>query len=135
MMRDCHSRTVYAWTTPFDEGTFSALTRRLMARPDAVLLVAEDESGVCGMAAALCYPHWWNRYHLTGQELLWWVDEAKRRTRAGTLLFSGLEDWVRHKGLRTFLTAAAISFTPDSVRRFYKRRGYRPNEVIYTKEM
>lgn len=130
-----HSKTNYAALIQFDENTVVPLFHRLIANADAVLLVAEGESGVCGMAAALCYSHWWNRHHLTGQELFWWVDEEKRGGSAGLKLFRGLESWALERGLKTFTMASTTNLAPESLRRFYERHGYHGWDVNYTKEI
>lgn len=58
-----------------------------------VFFVAEDARGPAGFIVGLVAPHWMNPRILTLNELLWWVQEDRRGSSAGSRL---LDAFVRH---------------------------------------
>lgn len=134
MARAFHAASCYAATVQMDPRSF-AETVAGMATGGGVVLVAERFGKACGMAAAITYPHWFNKDHLSGQEVFWWVDPEARGTRAGFMLMKGLEQWAREAGCKTFHMASTANLAPEKLAKVYERMGYRPQDIYYTKVM
>lgn len=132
MARAFHAAGSLPCFPELDEASFHSFVGRLAGSGDSVLLVAERKGGLCGMAAAIAYPVWWNSMHATGQEVFWWVDPEARGGGAGVALLDALEAWARGIGLTTFSMVALDKLDPR-VGALYRARGYAPQETVYTK--
>ena len=126
-----HAVTGVADLIPLDEPTLERTFLQLMH--SGCLLVVDGDEGLIGATGALLHPHYFNSAHITGQELFWWIDPDHRGS--GALLFNALEDWVRSKGANSFSMIALEALEPDKVGLIYRRRGYRPVERSYLREM
>lgn len=123
----------YAAETEYDPATTAATFTHLITSPDGLLLVAEKESGLVGMAGALAYPHYFNAESKAAQELFWWVQPEARGGLTGVRLLQGIESWARDQGCRTL---TMICLTIDSpAERVYQRTGYRASERNYIKRL
>lgn len=113
--------TPWAVTCPFDADDFAHSLRKLMAT--GICLVSDK-----GMAAAAVAPCLFNRDHLIAQDLFVWRD--------GRLL-TALEDRARARGVRVFLMAMQSyeAMRPRAMKRWLRRRGYRPLESYYAKDL
>lgn len=130
MGRAFHAVTGVADILALDEASLERTFIRLIENEDAVLIVCENNPGLCGAVGALLYPHYMNEEHLTGQELFWWV-EPEHRHGVGPLLFDALEHWVRGKEAATFSMISLEALEPERVGAMYRRRGYRLTEHNY----
>ena len=106
----------------------------MIQTPDAILLVAEANKRVVGVAGAMTFPAYWNARIRIGQETFWWVT-PDYRGEAGPLLLAAMEDEARQRGARTFLMVALEAVRPAAVGKFYERRGYAPLEHSYWKAL
>lgn len=127
-----HAASCYSETVAPDVESFKRTVVEIASGPGAVF-VAEEDGSVVGMAAATSSPHWFNQSHKIGQEVFWWVDEDKRGTGAGRLLMDALEEWARLSGCKTFCMASTANLRPEALARLYKRRGYVPQDIYYSK--
>ena len=116
----------------YDPASMERTLRHLIDASTGILLVAEHDGVVVGMAGALLYPHYFNVETLTGQEIFWWVDPAHRKGCGGVLL-DALEDAARAAGAVSFSMVSVASLRSDALDRVYQRRGYRPAERTYIK--
>lgn len=131
-----HSASCYADTVPVDMDSFVQTVSELASTAHGVVLVSENDDGkVCGMAGGVINPHWFNRNHLVGQELFWWVDADARGMGAGFGLMKALEDWAKEQGCNTFCMASTANLSPEKLAKVYKRRGYVPQDIFYAKVM
>ena len=112
----------------FSPRSFADTLGRLMVDERAVVLVAEQ-----GMAAAMAYPCWFDREHLTAQELFWWVEPDARGGDLGKRLRQGLEDWAYSKGCSTMEMGALEASKVETLVRYYERHGYGAKERIFCK--
>lgn len=106
-----------------------------MASDQAVLLVAEGQTGPVGVAGAMAYRCWFDDEHLTAQELFWWVEPSYRGGSIGADLYRGLEDWARELGCQTMEMSALDTLKPGALSVFYRRKGYGAKERIYCKRL
>lgn len=114
---------------------FSKTAADVMASDQGVALVGDGPKGVVGMAIALAYPVYFNRAHVTAQELVWWVESEYRGGPMGAQLRSGLEEWARVKGCLTMEMGALETLRPEALAHLYERKGYGPKERIFCKRL
>jgi hypothetical protein len=98
-----------------------------------LFLIAEHQTaGPVGFLAGLITPHILNPKLKTLAELLWWVDESHRRTRAASMLFDAYTDYGRDH-----CQWVAFSLQHDSpvTNRSIERRGYRFKERHFLMEV
>lgn len=125
----------YAQNFKDDIGSFAATVADLATSGTGVVLVAESDGVICGMAGAMLIKPWFSPQHKTGQELFWWVDEDHRKTRAGLSLMKALEAWAIECGCKTFSMCSTANLEPDRLAQLYKRLGYVPQDIFYIKAL
>jgi GNAT superfamily N-acetyltransferase len=118
--------------TEYDPASMERTIRHLIDSEAGILLVAEADGEVAGMAGALLYPHYFNTDSLTGQEIFWWVEPA-HRTGFGGALLDAMESAAAAAGAVSFTMVSVASLRSDALDRVYRRRGYRPAERTYIK--
>lgn len=114
---------------PFDRDTCEALLHGMIARDDAILLVSPDVNAMIG---ALVYPWHFNAAIKTAQELFWWSEKG---CPYGTALLDEAEIRAAAMGAASINMAMMDHMRPAAISAFYVRRGYRPNEHIFIKEL
>lgn len=129
---DFHRASCYAQTVDADIESFKRTLMAIASGPGAVFIADADGAAV-GMAAATASAHWFNAKHKIGQEVFWWVDESHRGTAAGRMLMDSIEEWARLSGCKTFCMASTANLRPEALARLYKRRGYVPQDIYYSK--
>jgi GNAT superfamily N-acetyltransferase len=99
-----------------------------------VLLVAEVDGVVVGMAGAGICPAYFNRNQTVAQELFWYVEE-EHRNGVGAALLRALEAGVKTRGAHTFTMITVAGMRSDALARLYRRDGYRPAELSFIKRV
>lgn len=99
-----------------------------------ILLVAEEDGEIVGMAGGLVSPLYFNLSHKTGQELFWWIKPGQRGA-AGLRLIDALEQSARARGCTSWAMIALDHIDPERTAKIYERRGYRPSERTYIKRL
>lgn len=122
-----HSRLA---EVPFDADSFRATIKNGMQDEAQVYLVAEEWGALTGMTAGVTYPAYFNHNVLSGQELFWWSEG-----HSGAALFHALEQWAAGRGCRSFTMVALQNSDLSRISRLYERRGYRPVEHSFMKEL
>lgn len=88
MLRDYRAATPLEFLLEADDATYvTAMLTELMAGRGLILL-AEDEAGICGMLIAGIGPSIWSPKHLLMREYAYWVNEKSRFSSAGLRLLS-----------------------------------------------
>lgn len=114
----------------FDPESFAMTCGALIE--GGILLVAEKDDGLAGMAGAALAPAYWNRKVLTSQELFWYCKPAHRKG-VGRRLMAALEDAVQSCGVTLFSMSAEEGLRGHTLGQLYARRGYFPVEKLYWK--
>lgn len=136
MAKSFHAATCYVSQIPLNLDSALSSVANFATQPNCIMLVVEsDEGKVVGMAAASATRHWFNADHIVGQEHFWWVDEEARGSGAGLRLIEALEEWATKIGCHSFCMATTANLTPEALAKFYKRRGYEPYDIYYSKVM
>lgn len=120
--------------TAWDHDSICATLCNLISEESGIVLVCEANGRIVGMGGGLVHPAYFNRNHITGQELFMWVEPAFRRGIGGDLL-DALEDQAALRGARSWAVASVAKLRPEAVGRLYERRGYRPSERTYIKAL
>jgi GNAT superfamily N-acetyltransferase len=106
----------------------------LVNSDDGILIVAEDEGAIIGMAGGLAHPFYFNHAHKTGMEFFWWVKPG-RRNGLGAQLLDAMESQANAKGCQSWAMIALDKVNPELTGRFYRMRGYRASEHSWIKRL
>lgn len=102
--------------------------------PDAILLVAEEDGEIVGMAGGLVSPLYFDHAHKTGQELFWWIKPTAAPGTGGRLL-EAMEQAARDRGCSSWAMIALDKLNPDKMARLYRLKGYRASEHSFIKRL
>jgi GNAT superfamily N-acetyltransferase len=100
----------------------------------AIWVCAEkDLSAIYGAIGGLIHPDLYDGA-LVAQELFWFV-ESKAGFKASIQLYEQLEHWAKIRGAIRLNMACVCNKHMASLRRFYEKRGFRPVDVSYFKDL
>lgn len=108
-----------------DPNKMRELVEALMANPDGLLLVYDNDGMVDGMMGVLMFRHPMSD-QLVASEMFWWV-EPEARGSAGVRMLRMAEEWARLRGAERMMMIAPT----DRVGEFYERVGYGKVETSY----
>lgn len=112
----------------------SATLITMIESAEHIVLVAEVEGKIVGIAGGLTFPLYFNHAHRSGQELFLYVEPGLRDGTGGRLL-TALEDEARAIGCKSWAMIALDKVEPELTGRLYRRRGYRASEHSYIKRL
>lgn len=92
-----------------------------------------DLKTIHGAIGVLIHPDIYDG-ELVAQELFWYV-ESQAGFKAALELFYNLEHWVKTKGAKRLNMACVCNKHMVSLRRFYEKRGFRPIDLSYYKDL
>lgn len=101
---------------------------------DAFICFVVDVGEVIGMAAGVVSPVYFNRDHVSGEELFWWVADTAPQM-AGIRLLRALEGEAKAKGCRSWQMKSLDRLNGDRMSALYSRCGYRASERLFIKEL
>ncbi len=101
---------------------------------DHILLVAEKDGEVVGMAALLVEPFIFNPSVRVANELVWWVDESARGGMIAARLLKAVEIESKKMGI-DIIRMALMADSPRSADGIYRKLGYRHSDSHYEKVM
>lgn len=132
--REFHEEAGWADIADYRSVDCAETLRRMVDAEGALLLVAEDNGEIVGMAGAVLFPLYFNAAHLTAQELFWWIKPGLRNGEGGRLL-DAMENEVRARGCESMIMIALDRVNPDATGRLYRRRGYRASEHSWIRRL
>lgn len=111
--------------------TMDVAEAKLLQLIEHVFLIAEDvDRGRLGFIAGLVVPHFFSDRE-TLSEILWWVDEPFRGSRAGLMLLNAFVAYGRERSLDVIMTLEDVSpVNPETL----LRRGFRAKETNFLLE-
>lgn len=118
----------------YDEADCAETLATFMDSGAFLCLVYEQAGEIVGMASGLVCPVYFNRSHLSGEELFWWVSPDAPQF-AGIRLLEALEGAARALGCQTWQMKSLARLGGDRMQRLYERRGYRASERIFIKRL
>lgn len=119
---------------PWNAVSVMGTLERMTGSQEAVLLVIENETGVCGMVGAVIYPFYCNNAYLMAQEMFFWVEPGARGNDAAEL-FDKLEEDAKAKGARIMIMISVEGLRASALARLYRRRGYKAAENSFIKAL
>ena len=105
---------------------------RAEERMPTIIYVAEKGDELIGVAGGSVTEHHWGK-SLWGTEDFWFVKKEYRKGKTGLKLFNMLMDWFKKNGA-TRIMMTHYSWNPK-VGNFYEKKGFKPYEVNYVKEI
>lgn len=133
MGRDFFNETELWNVTSFDEQSAMKTLSAMITNKDSVILVAEKDGVVVGVAGAVIVPFYFNMAQQVAQEFFWFVEREYRNGSVGIRLYDALEQWARDGGAG-LMSMAALGCNP-SVSKFYFQRGYYQQETNYLRRL
>ena len=88
-----------------------------------------------GVIAGMVYDTWFNTSVKTGQDLFWWIEPEYRNFASANSMLRTLEDWARSQGALWFTMAVTETMRPQSLEKWYRRRGYEPSECHFIRRL
>ena len=119
----------YNKETEFNELDTEEMLKKLI---EAGSLLTDGESGMIGF---LVFPIFMNNSHLIAQELFWWVDEDKRKTKLGLNLLQAAEKAAKDQGASSMLMLSLNDLNGEKVNNLYKSLGYSARETTYMRSL
>jgi len=129
--RKFYSLTPYQQFVVLDEVSLIRTFKQLA--DDHVLLVAEADDKIIGMAGAFIAPLYWNSVWRQGLEVFWWIEPLYRSNGAGTALRRALEAAAKSKGADFWHMVALKDSMSEQVSALYERDGHKPMETVFLK--
>ncbi len=127
-----YSLTSYRAVASFDHDAVRALAEHLLR--EGVLLVAETDSDVIGMAGLVLAPLPFNPAAMFAHEVMWWVEPQARGLGAGRALVEAIETACREAGADA-IQMVHLSSSPPEAAAIYERAGYSHTESCFTKRL
>lgn len=119
----------YNKETEFNELDTKEMLKKLI---EAGSLLTDGKSGMIGF---LVFPIFMNNSHLIAQELFWWVDEDKRKTKLGLNLLQAAEKAAKDQGASSMLMLSLNDLNGEKVNNLYKSLGYSARETTYMRSL
>jgi predicted N-acetyltransferase YhbS len=121
--------TVFGEFLTFNAERVEALVERLIASPQAEVLVADADGVLVGMVAAHLFPHPMASTPVA-QEVVWWVAPEQRGT-TGLKLLTALSAWAKAQGAEVLMMVSP-SPTIDTL---YDKLGFSRGETSYMRRL
>lgn len=119
----------------FDPVSFEITVRHMMVpESGGIVLVAQNGSGLAGMAAAAIFPCFFNLHVLQAQEVFIWCAPSARG-HAGPRLMDGLETVAKGLGAKAMMGGKVDGLRDAAMTAFWTRRGYRAGETSFVKAL
>jgi len=104
----------------------------LIEKNIGVIFVYEKDNNMLGMIGGIKYPDI-NTGILVAMETFWIVlPEASGR---GVALLNKFESWARNEGCKKIIMVRLLSSMPEYVGDIYRKKGYKPIEEHFIKEL
>lgn len=116
--------TEYVDAAPFDPVSVGNVIAHLMQNG---AVIVSDDDGVTGVIGGMITPLWTNASVKVAQEAFWWSDAD------GTALLDAFEAWASVNGADVIRMGALAKSKAKVMARFYRRRGYSPDETFFMK--
>lgn len=118
---------------PFDQDSFGEFLFSVMRSCTGRIFCVEHDGRIIGMAGVISSPSWFNRDHISAQEVFWWVEEEFRGSGAGAKLFNAIEAFSSEIGAHSITISSTSMDNAQKLREFYAKRGYVQNDINYIK--
>lgn len=118
----------------YREERFVESWAKFMGLGIACVLVAEEDDQILGGFAGLIYDSIFTD-DLWFDEVCWYVDPEHRGGTAAMRLFRAAQEWSRDKGVVVMRVGHRVNLMPERLGRFYQAAGFKPSEVLFSREI
>lgn len=129
-----HAQAQWGDIFPYSVEDCAASLTGFMAS-DAFICLVADVGGIVGMVAGVVSPVYFNRAHISGEELFWWVHPTKASQGIGLRLLDALEAAGKAKGCQSWQMKSIARLEGERMGKLYQRRGYRASELSFIKRL
>jgi len=119
---------------PFDRESLTQHLEWILEDEHTIAYIVFDGDQAVGIVAGIWIPTFWDNSKITATELWWWVEEDARMSGVGTMLMDALESWARNAGAWRLGMMTIVGLAPG-VEEIYRKRGFRPRENTFVKEL
>jgi RimJ/RimL family protein N-acetyltransferase len=120
------------FTFPFDPAYAERFFLRHLNNEFSTAIVHDVDGVAQGLLTGIVYEHEYGPVRVA-KETMWWIDPAHRGGTAAIKMLDSFERWARAKFAK-YVGVAGMGEQPN-VGVLYERRGYRPAELHYIKEI
>ena len=127
------ARTFYADSgyTAIAEASIPSLAGlAIITMESGVMLVAEADGAVVGMACLFVEPFTFNPSVMVASEIAWWVDPAHRGSLLAKEMLSVIDDRCKALGVNV-IRMATLANSPPQAAALYERLGYTKADSYY----
>jgi len=135
LMETFHKNSTIKNQVTFDKKSCISLLTNCITNPDTVILCCKDNNKLVGITGGLLFPLYFNQNYKVVQELWWWVEEHKRGSDCGKLLYNALEKWANEKKANAMFMIALEDEKVETMSKVYKRKGFTGIERTFIKEL
>ena len=135
LARRFHAASPVSTAIPFDPEGFGAFYLNSLENPDIGLWLAEQDNRILGIAGAVMYPMYFSPTHRVAQELWWWLEPEARGSGAGAEMYRLIEAWATKNEASAMFMIALEDANSGKMANLYARKGYRPMERTFIKEV
>jgi GNAT superfamily N-acetyltransferase len=119
---------------PFDRESLTQHLEWILEDEHTTAFIVFDGDQAVGIVAGIWIPTFWDNSKITATELWWWVEEEHRMSGVGTMLMDALESWAKQVGAWRLGMMTIVGLAPG-VEEIYRKRGFRPRENTFVKEL
>lgn len=119
---------------PYDEASLEQTILELIERHDGVVMVLEHEGEIVGGIAGFLLPMYMNRGVRAAQQVFWFVLPEHRGRRSLNLL-TAWEQWAKRNRAGVIYSGAKMDDNYESMSVVMRRRGYKPLETVFIREV
>lgn len=119
---------------PFDRESTAEHVEWMIDNDQTVAFIAFDGDQAVGICGGIVFPTFWCNEKLTATETWWYVRPEARKSGTGLALMDALESWAKDAGAWR-LSMMMIEDVSPGVEKLYARRGYKPRERTFVKEL
>ena len=130
-----HAASPVHGVIPFDDKGYADFFLQAIYNPNMGVWLAEDDGWIIGIAGALFYPMYFSPSNMVVQELWWWLTPEARGKGAGQAMYDMIESWAIAKNATAIFMIALEDNDAEKMASLYTRKGFRPMERTYIKEV
>jgi len=119
---------------PFDRESLTQHLEWILEDEHTNAFIVFDGDRAVGIVAGIWIPTFWDNSKITATELWWWVEEDARLSGVGTMLMDALESWAKQVGAWRLGMMTIVGLAPGA-EEIYRKRGFRPRENTFVKEL
>jgi GNAT superfamily N-acetyltransferase len=119
----------------FSPPDFARYSTFLMESSIANILIVDVDEEAVGAIAGAVLPWFMDSSQLVLTELWWWVDPEYRKGGLAFKLLDALTEWGKYLGASKMIMVSIEAEREETVRKYYKRKGFSYMEMQFIKEI